>query len=72
MMLDSSTQKVCGDDAANPQQNREAPMKDNHIDDAELTRLGIERVQTEAFLWGGYRYSNLSDAVAAARRTPKR
>ena len=47
-------------------------MKDNHIDEAELARLGIERVQTETFLWGGYRYTNLGDAVAAARRAGKR
>lgn len=42
-------------------------MKDK-IDDAELARLGIERVQTESFRWGGYRYTNASDAVAAAKR----
>ena len=38
------------------------------IDDAELVRLGIERVQTESFRWGGYRYTNASDAIAAAKR----
>ena len=41
------------------------------IDDAELVRLGIERVQTDSFRWGGYRYSNASDAVAAAKRVVK-
>ena len=35
---------------------------------SELDRLGIERVQTESFLWGGYRYSNARDALAAAKR----
>ena len=45
------------------------PMSMNHeIDDAELLRLGIERVQTESFRWGGYRYTNASDAIAAAKR----
>lgn len=38
------------------------------IDDAELVRLGIERVRTESFRWGGYRYTNASDAIAAAKR----
>lgn len=41
---------------------------DDKTDAAELARLGIERVQTESFLWGGYRYSSARDAVAAARR----
>ena len=36
--------------------------------DEELERLGIERVQVESFLWGGYRYTNARDAIAAARR----
>ena len=38
---------------------------------SELDRLGIERVQTEAFLWGGFRYSNARDALAAAKRGEK-
>jgi hypothetical protein len=42
------------------------------IDEAELARLGIERVPGETFLWGGYRYSNLRDAIAAANRAAKR
>jgi hypothetical protein len=37
-------------------------------EDSELTQLGIERVRTEHFLWKGYRYTNLSDAIAAAKR----
>ena len=43
-------------------------MNEYTIDKDELIRLGIERVQTEMFLWGGYRYSNARDAVAAAKR----
>ena len=43
-------------------------MNEYTIDKDELARLGIERVQTEMFLWGGYRYSNARDAVAAAKR----
>jgi hypothetical protein len=41
---------------------------DNHVDEIELARLGIRRVEAEIFLWGEYRYSNLRDAIAAARR----
>ena len=45
---------------------------DNDMDDAELERLGIRRVQSEFFHWGEYRYTNLRDAVAAARRGEKK
>ena len=38
------------------------------IDQAELDRHGIERVPADVYLWGGYRYSNARDAIAAARR----
>jgi hypothetical protein len=34
----------------------------------ELERYGIERVPADVFLWGGYRYSNSRDAIAAAKR----
>ena len=45
---------------------------DNHIDEMELARIGIKRVQADIFLWGEYRYSNLRDALAAAKRGEKR
>jgi len=45
---------------------------DNQIDETELARLGIKRVQTDIFLWGDYRYGNLRDAIAAAKREEKR
>ena len=35
----------------------------------ELKRYGIVPVQLTVFEWGGYRYSNASDAIAAARRS---
>jgi hypothetical protein len=35
---------------------------------AELDRYGIERVPADVFLWGGYRYTNARDALAAAKR----
>jgi hypothetical protein len=45
---------------------------DNHIDELELARLGIQRVQSDTFVWGEYRYSNARDAIAAARREEKK
>lgn len=44
---------------------------DNELDDAELARLGIRRVERSVFQRGEYIYSNLRDAVAAAKRDPK-
>lgn len=41
------------------------------VEQAELDRYGIQRVPADAFLWGGYRYSNARDALAAAKRTAK-
>jgi hypothetical protein len=41
------------------------------IDQAELDRYGIQRVPADVFLWGGFRYSNAHDAVAAAKRKAK-
>jgi len=37
-------------------------------DAAALAKLGIVRVPTERFEVGPYRYTNLSDALAQARR----
>lgn len=45
---------------------------DNHVDETELARFGIRRVEAEIFLWGEYRYSNLRDALAAAKRGQRR
>ena len=36
--------------------------------EAELDRYGVERVPADVYLWGGYRYSNARDALAAAKR----
>lgn len=41
------------------------------VPQAELDRYGIERIPTETFLWGGYRYSTARDALAAAKRNAK-
>jgi hypothetical protein len=34
----------------------------------ELDRYGIEVVPAKFYLWGGYRYTNARDALAAAKR----
>ena len=39
---------------------------------AELKRHGIETVPAAIYLWGGYRYSNAGDALAAAKRETKK
>jgi hypothetical protein len=38
---------------------------------SELAQYGIERVPADVYLWGGYRYSNARDALAAAKRGPR-
>jgi len=47
-------------------------MTTNIHEDAELERLGIQRVETVSYSWGGYRYTNARDAIAAAKRAEKR
>jgi hypothetical protein len=47
------------------------PDTNEKIDQAELDRCGIERVPADVFHWGGYRYSNARDAIAAAKRSAK-
>ena len=53
--------------------NQEEPMSnnDNQVDEVELARLGIRRVERHVFQRGEYVYSNLSDAIAAAKREGK-
>lgn len=41
------------------------------VPQSELDQYGIQRIPADAFLWGGYRYSNARDAVAAAKRNAK-
>ena len=38
---------------------------------SQLERYGIERIPADVFIWGGYRYSNASDAIAAAKRSER-
>jgi|KBSMisStandDraft_5_1062788.scaffolds.fasta_scaffold1340042_1 hypothetical protein len=37
----------------------------------ELERLGIKSVATTTYEWGGYRYTNAADAIAAAKRAAR-
>ena len=37
----------------------------------ELARYGITAVPQMSYEWGGYRYSNASDALAAAKRAER-
>jgi hypothetical protein len=45
--------------------------EDKKAQQSELDNFGIKRVPADVFLWGGYRYSNASDALAAAKRSVK-
>jgi hypothetical protein len=38
--------------------------------DDEMAKYGIERAQINQFLYGRYRYTNLEDAIAEAKRHP--
>jgi hypothetical protein len=59
--------------AADPHDSQGISMtsNDNQIDEIELARLGIRRVERHVFQRGEYIYSNLRDAVAAAKREEK-
>jgi hypothetical protein len=46
------------------------PNKDA-VPQSELDRYGRERVPADVSLWGGCRYSNARDALAAAKRNAK-
>ena len=38
---------------------------------SELDRYGIEPAPADVYVWQGYRYSNVADALAAAKRNAK-
>jgi hypothetical protein len=53
----------------NPHQASENEVRDQHDSlAADLARYSIRSIPTMIFEWGGYRYSNASDAIAAAKR----
>lgn len=41
------------------------------VEQSELQRYGIERVPADVYLWGGFRYTNARDALAAAKRNAR-
>ena len=45
------------------------PKNTKKITDAELKKLGIKRVPTDAYHVGSYKYSNLNDALAEVERS---
>lgn len=50
-------------------ENEGGPMRPESLTpDAELKRYGVVPVQLTVFDWGGYRYTNAGDAIAAAKR----
>jgi hypothetical protein len=49
-----------------PTRSPEMPSRDDL--QSELKKYGITPVQLTVFDWGGYRYSNSKDAIAAAKR----
>jgi hypothetical protein len=48
------------------------PSNDNQVDEVELARLGIRCVEGQVFQRGEYLYSNLRDAIAAAKRDKRK
>lgn len=59
------------DQTAPPEDHKAAPSDADPLaqeDAAEMARLGIVCVERKTYEWGGYRYSNASDALAAAKR----
>jgi len=44
------------------------PAQKNWVSRTELEKFGVVTIPLEVFEWGGYRYSNAHDAVAAAKR----
>jgi hypothetical protein len=56
---------------SDPNQEEHMSNNDNQVDEVELARLGIRRVEKYVFQRGEYVYSNLSDAIAAAKRDGK-
>jgi len=55
-----------GENEGGPTLSPEMESRDNL--QAELKRHGITPVQLTVFDWGGYRYTNANDAIAAAKR----
>ena len=59
-----------GAEGENPSPNAENSIAESVR--SQLEQYGIERVPADVFVWGGYRYTNASDAIAAAKRAERR
>jgi hypothetical protein len=46
----------------------EIDKANQEVEQEMMTRLGITRVQTDSYLCGQYRYTNLQDAIAQGER----
>ena len=44
------------------------PVPSQKSEQSELDRHGIITVPTKVYTWGGFRYTNARDALAAAKR----
>jgi hypothetical protein len=53
---------------SNPNPPSPEPIDSKIEGDADLRRYGITAHQHTSYQWNGYRYSNASDAIAAAKR----
>ncbi len=49
-----------------------AAAQKDWVSKTELEKYGIVTVPLQVFLWGGYRYTNARDALAAAKRADPR
>jgi hypothetical protein len=52
------------------------PAEPSHVSQSDrqdaMKHYGIVEVPAHVFEYGGYRYTNIKDAIAAARRNPER
>lgn len=44
------------------------PTQKQWVSRTELDQYGIKTIPLQVFEWGGYRYTNARDALAAAKR----
>ena len=51
-----------------PAERQRMASNDDEIDEVELARLGIRRVEGKVYQRGEYIFSNVRDAIAAAKR----
>ena len=51
-----------------PAERQLMASNDDEIDEVELARLGIRRVEGKVYQYGEYIFSNVRDAIVAAKR----